>query len=123
MMSIPRMSYHFCLGARPRVPRRAVAASAATLAATLAAASAAASSQDDEPSEPAVPPAASTVPADHFQQLFGKVNFLSQQQLQLDFATFRQQISYQHMELLAGQRRILDYFSYDPSSSSSQPPS
>ncbi|KAH9751164.1 hypothetical protein KPL71_014169 [Citrus sinensis] len=59
----------FCLGARPRVPRRAAATSAAAVpaAAALAAASAAASSQDDEPAEPVVPPAASTVTADRFQ--------------------------------------------------------
>ena len=77
----------FRLGARPRVPRRAaataaasVAAPAAVSAAAPAAASAAASSQDDEPAETAVPPTASTVPADRFQQLFDKVDFLSQQQ-------------------------------------------
>ena len=58
----------FRLGARPRVPRWATAAAAA-----------AASSQDDEPAEPAVPPAASTVPADRIQQLFDKVDVLSQQ--------------------------------------------
>ena len=52
----------FRLGARPRVPRRAVAV---------------VSSQDDEPTEPAVPPAASTVPVDRIQQLFDKVDVLS----------------------------------------------
>ena len=67
----------FRLGARQRVPCKAV--------------SAAASSQDDEPAEHAVPLAASTIPADRFQQLSDKVNVLSQQQQQLqsDFATFR----------------------------------
>ena len=113
----------FRLGTRPRVPRKAAAASAAAPAA--ASVTATASSQDDEPAETAVPPAASTVPADRFQQLFDKVDFMSQQQQQLqsDFATFRQQIPDQQMELLAGQRRILGYFGYDPSSSSSQPSS
>ncbi|KAH9792871.1 hypothetical protein KPL71_004323 [Citrus sinensis] len=60
----------FYLGARPRVPRRAAAA------APVAALSAA-SSQDDEP---AVLLAASTIPADHIQQLFDRVDVLSQQQ-------------------------------------------
>ncbi|KAH9744418.1 Integrase catalytic domain-containing protein [Citrus sinensis] len=46
----------FCLGARPRVPRRAAAAPVAASVAT--------SSQDDEP---AVPLAASTIPVDHIQ--------------------------------------------------------
>ena len=53
----------FCLGTRPRVPHRAAATT---------------SSQDDEPAEPVVPPAASTVTADRFQQLFDKVDVLSQ---------------------------------------------
>ena len=109
----------FRLRARPRVPRRAAVTPPPPPA------SVAAASQDDEPAEPAVPPATSTIPADHFQQLSDKVDLLSQQQqqLQYDFATFRQQISYQQMELLASQRRILDYFDYDPGSYSSQPPS
>ena len=100
----------FRLGTRPHAPRRAAAASAATT-----------SSQDDEPADPAMPPAASAVLEDRFQQLLDIVNVLSQQQQQLqsDFMTFRQQISYQHMKLLAGQRRILGYFGYDPSSSTS----
>ncbi|KAH9668399.1 hypothetical protein KPL70_021401 [Citrus sinensis] len=50
----------FRLGARPRVPRRAAA------------------SQDDEPTETAVPPAASAVPEDSFQQLLDRVDALSQ---------------------------------------------
>ncbi|KAK9214749.1 hypothetical protein WN944_006748 [Citrus x changshan-huyou] len=72
----------FHLGARPRVPRRAAAP----------AAPAAAASQDDEPTETAVPPAASAVPKDRFQQLLNRVDGLSQQQQQLryDFATFRE---------------------------------
>ena len=63
----------FRLGARPRAPRRAATA---------------ASSQDDEP---AVPPAASFASEDCFQQLFNKVDTLSQQQQQLqsNFVTFR----------------------------------
>ena len=74
----------FRLGTRPRAPRRAAAASAA-----------AASSQDDKPVDPAMPPAASAIPDDCFQQLLDIVDVLSQQQQQLqsDFATFRQQIS------------------------------
>ena len=54
----------FRLGARPRVPRRAAAASAVASAAVPAAASVPAASSPDD--EPAVPPAASTVPADCF---------------------------------------------------------
>ena len=108
----------FRLGARPRVPRRAAAPAAPVSPAADA-------SQDDEPTETAVPPAASAVPEDRFQQLLDRVDALSQQQQQLrsDFATFREQISDQQMELIAGQRRILGYFGYDPGSSSSQPPS
>ena len=111
------------LEARLHVPFRAAATPAAPAAPV--AASAAASYQDDKPAETAVLPATSTVPVDRFQQLSDKVNFLSQQQqqLQYDFVTFRQQISDQQIELLAGQRRILGYFGYDPGSSSSQPPS
>ena len=99
----------FRLGARPRIPRRAAAPA----------------SQDDEPTETVVPPAASAVLEDRFQQLLNRVDTLSQQQQQLryDFATFREQISYQQIELLAGQRRILGYFGYDLGSSSSQPSS
>ena len=59
----------FRLGARPRVPRRAAAPAAP-----------AASSQDGEPTETTVPPAASIVPEDHFQQLLDRVDALSQQQ-------------------------------------------
>ena len=105
--------HDFCLGARLRVPHRAAAPAAA------------ASSQDNEPAETAVLPAASAVPEDRFQQLLDIVDILSQQQqqIQYDFATFREQISDQQMELLAGQRRILGYFGYDLGSSSSQPPS
>lgn len=105
----------FRLGARPRVPRRAAAPAAPEAAA----------SQDDEPIETVVPPAASAVPEDRFQQLLDRVDALSQQQqlLRSDFVTFWEQISYQQMELLAGQLRILGYFGYDPGSSSSQPPS
>ena len=71
----------FRLGARPCAPHRAAAAVAA-------------SSQNDELAEPAIPLAASTVPVDRIQQLFDRVDVLSQQQQQLqsDFATFRQQI-------------------------------
>ena len=61
----------FCLGARPRVPRRAAAP---------AAPAAPVSSQDDEPTETVVPPAASTIPEDRFQQLLDRVDVLSQQQ-------------------------------------------
>ncbi|KAH9680417.1 hypothetical protein KPL71_026545 [Citrus sinensis] len=102
----------FCLGARPCAPRRA-------------AASAVASSQDDEPAEPAVPPAASSASEDNFQQLFDKVDTLSQQQqqLQFDFVTFRQKILDQQIELLARQRCILGHLGYDPGNSSSPPPS
>ena len=66
----------FRLGTQPRTPRRAAVTS----------------SQDDEPADPAMPPASSTVPEDRFQQLLDRVNVLShqQQQLQYDFATFRQ---------------------------------
>ena len=108
----------FRLGARPRVPRRAAAPAAP-------AAPAATASQDDEPTKTAVPPAASAVPEDRFQQLLDQVDALSQQQQQLrsDFANFREQISDQQMELIAGQRRILGHLGYDPGSSSSQPPS
>ena len=60
----------FRLGARSRVPRRAAAP----------AAPAAAASQDDEHTETAVPPAASVVPKDCFQQLLDRVDALSQQQ-------------------------------------------
>jgi len=55
----------FRLGARPRVPRRA-------------AAPAADAPQDDEPTETDVPPAASTIPEDRFQQLLNRVDALSQ---------------------------------------------
>ena len=103
------------LGARSRVLHRAAAPAAPAIT----------SSQDDEPAETAVLPATSVVPEDRFQQLFDKVDALSQQQqqLQYDFTTFREQISYQQMELLAGQHCILGYFGYDPGNSSSQPPS
>ena len=94
----------FCLGAKPRAPCRAAAA--------------AASSQDDEPVVPTVPPTASSAFEDRLQQLFDKVDAL-----QSDFATFRQQILNQQMELLVGQCRILGHFGYDPGSSSSPPPS
>ena len=62
----------FRLGARPRAPRRAAIA--------------AASSQDDEPARSVV----SFASEDRFQQLFNKVDTLSQQQqhLQYDFVTF-----------------------------------
>ena len=112
----------FRLGTRPRAPRRAAATPAATAATPP---TAAASSQDDEATDPDMPPAASAIPEDRFQQLLDRVDVLShqQQQLQSDFATFRQQISDQQMELLAGQRRILGYFGYDPGNSSFQPPS
>ena len=105
----------FRLGSRPCVPRRPASPAAPATAA----------SQDDEPTETVVPPAASVVPEDRFQQLLDKVDALSQQQqqLQYDFVTFREQISYQQMELLAGQHCILGYFGYDPGNSSSQPPS
>ncbi|KAL9426824.1 hypothetical protein AB3S75_033579 [Citrus x aurantiifolia] len=93
---------NFRLGARPHVPRRATAPAANA-------------PQDDEPTETAVPPAASAVPEDRFQQLLDQVDALSQQQQQLR--------SDQQMELITSQRRILGYFGYDPSSSSSQPPS
>ena len=107
---------NFRLGARLRAPRRAAAASIA------------ASSQDDEPADPAkptMPPAASTILEDRIQQLFDRVDVLSQQQQQLQsgFATFQQQMLDQQMELLAGQDRILGHLGYDPGSSSSQPPS
>ena len=96
---------YFRLGGRPHAPRRAAAIP----------------SQDEEPAEPAVPPASSSVSEDHFQQLFDKVDALSQlqQQLQSDFATFQQQILDQQMELLAGQHRILGHLGYDPGRSSS----
>ena len=61
----------FCLGARPRVPRRAAAPVAP-------AAPAAASSQDDEPAETAIPLAASAILEDRFQQLLDRVDALSQ---------------------------------------------
>ena len=102
----------FRLGARPRVPHREPAPAAAA-------------SQDDEPTETVVPPTASAVLEDRFQQLLDRLDALSQQQqqqLQSDFVTFREQISDQQMELLAGQCRILGYFRYDSNSSSSQPP-
>ena len=54
----------FHLRARPRVPRWAATTT---------------SSQDDEPAEPPIPPTTSTVPANRFQQLFNKVDVLSQQ--------------------------------------------
>ena len=60
----------FRLGARPCAPRRAAAAAIASF-------------QDDEPTDPAklaMPLAASTVPKDRIQQLFDKVDVLSQQQ-------------------------------------------
>ena len=76
----------FCLGARPRVSRRAAPAVSAPAPAP---ASTTASSQDDVPAKSVVPPTASTVPADRFQQLSNKVDVLSQQ-LQSDFATFWQ---------------------------------
>ena len=47
----------FRLSTRPRAPHRAAAASAAT----------ATSSQNEEPANPAMPPAASTVPEDRIQ--------------------------------------------------------
>ena len=86
----------FRLGTRPRAPRRAAATPAAAAAAPQAAEApptAAASSQDDAAADPAMPPAASAVPEDHFQQLLDRVDVLShqQQQLQSDFVTFRQQ--------------------------------
>jgi len=111
----------FRLGARSRIPRQP----AAPAAPASPAAPAADAPQDDEPTETAVPPAASAVPEARVQQLLDRVDALSQQQQQLrsDFATFREQISDQQMELLAGQRRILGYFGYDPGNSSSQPPS
>ena len=67
---------------------------------------------------PTVPPAASSAFEDCLQQLFDKVDAL-----QSDFATFRQQILDQQMELLAGQRRILGHLGYVPGSSSLPPPS
>ncbi|KAH9697228.1 hypothetical protein KPL71_023524 [Citrus sinensis] len=60
----------FHLGARPRVPRRAAAPAAP-------AAPEAAASQDDEPTETVVPPAASAVLEDRFQQLLDRVDALS----------------------------------------------
>ena len=99
----------FRLGARPRASRRATAAP----------------SQDEKPIETTVPPTTSSVSEDRLQQLFDKVDALSQQQQQLqsDFATFRQQMLDQQMELLAGQCRILSHLGYDPGNSSSSPPS
>ncbi|KAH9696622.1 hypothetical protein KPL71_023234 [Citrus sinensis] len=81
----------FRLGAKPRIPRQP----AAPAAPASPAAPAADAPQDDEPTETAVPPAASAVPEDRFQQLLDRVDALSQQQQQLrsDFATFREQIS------------------------------
>ena len=89
----------FRLGTRPRAPRRAAATRAATASAAAATSqaaeappTAAASSQDDEAADPAMPPPASAVPEDRFQQLLDRVDVLThqQQQLQSDFATFRQ---------------------------------
>ena len=57
----------FRLGSRPRAPSRAAATSTT-----------ASSSQDDEPAGPAMPPAASAILEDHFQQLFDIVDVLSQ---------------------------------------------
>ena len=100
----------FRIGARPRAPQQVAAATP---------------SQNEEPAEPTMPLAASSVSKDHFQQLFNKVDALSQrqQQLQSDFTTFRQQILDQQMELFASQRRILGHFGCELGSSSSQPPS
>ncbi|KAH9750874.1 hypothetical protein KPL71_014049 [Citrus sinensis] len=62
----------FRLGTRSRVPRQAAAPAAP-------AAPEEATSQDDEPTETAIPPAASAIPEDRFQQLLNRVDALSQQ--------------------------------------------